>query len=423
MEELSCVVQQYAWGKLGAESEVARFKQSDATFAVQPSEPYAELWMGTHVSGPSKLRSSSESLAEHLLRNPALVGHNPKDYPANDLAFLFKVLSIRTALSIQAHPDRTLAKELHAKYPSIYKDPNHKPEMAIALSPFEALCGFRPVSEIQSYLREYPEFSAMIGEEERRSFQQVRDEQEMGSKQVVLKDLFFSFMRCEEAKAVSNIQSLIARLRSLDKKTAIDEVILRLHDDYPGDRGVLCPLLLNYITLNPGESFFMGANEPHAYISGDCVECMAISDNVVRAGLTPKFKDVETLMHMLHFRCGKVSSYIVPESLDSHTVLYRPPHDVCAEFEVEKTVLPKGTKNYHMAGRRSASLILVTHGSGTIAPFADDSGDEVGLKVGASIKVKPGTVLFHPANQAVLLEAEDAEDLVIFRAHANLGNM
>ena len=422
MEELSCVVQQYAWGKLGAESEVARFKQGDPTFEVRPSEPYAELWMGTHVSGPSKLKSSSESLAEYLLRNPSLVGHNPKDYPTNDLAFLFKVLSIRTALSIQAHPDRSLARELHAKFPNIYKDPNHKPEMAIALSPFEAMCGFRPVSEIQSSLKEYPEFASMIGEDEKLRFQQVRDEEDMSRKQLALKELFFSFMRCEESKASANIQALIARLRSLGIKTAIDELILRLHDDYPGDRGVLCPLLLNYITLNPGESFFMGANEPHAYISGDCIECMAISDNVVRAGLTPKFKDVETLMHMLHFRCGKMSSYVVPLTVDERTVLYRPPHDVCAEFEVERTVLPKGEGNYHLTGHRSASLILVTHGSGKISPLPNESGDDMSQTVEPLTRLKPGTVLFQPANQDALVSAEDAEDLVIFRAHVNLGD-
>ena len=71
--------------------------------------------------------------------------------------------------------------------------------------------------------------------------------------------------------------------------------IIRLYGDYPNDRGVLCPLFLNHLLLNEGEGFFMGANEPHAYIYGDCVECMALSDNVVRAGLTPKFRDVSTL--------------------------------------------------------------------------------------------------------------------------------
>ena len=422
MEELSCVVQQYAWGKLGSESEVARLKQTDPTFEVQPSEPYAELWMGTHVSGPSKLRSSSESLAEYLLRNPSLVGFNPKDYPENDLAFLFKVLSIRTALSIQAHPDRALAKDLHLRFPNIYKDPNHKPEMAIALTPFEAMCGFRPLSEIQTFLEDYPEFSSMIGGEEKLRFLQVSDEDEELRRQAVLKDLFFSFMRCDESTTKNNLETLVRRLTTLENRSALDELILRLHRDYPGDRGVLCPLLLNCLTLNPGDCFFMGANEPHAYISGDCIECMAISDNVVRAGLTPKFKDVETLMHMLHFRSGKISFYVIPVALDKHTVLYRPSHEVCAEFEVEKVTLPRGAENYTLIQHKCASILLVTKGAGSIFTSMDHAGAEKRAKIENSLSLKAGTVLFQPASYASSISVDGEEDLVLFRAHVNLGH-
>ena len=72
------------------------------------------------------------------------------------------------------------------------------------------------------------------------------------------------------------------------------------------------PILLNTLELATGECFFMGPNEPHAYISGDCVEIMALSDNVIRSGLTPKFKDVTTLMNMLHYRysCVFVRVYL-----------------------------------------------------------------------------------------------------------------
>jgi mannose-6-phosphate isomerase len=62
------------------------------------------------------------------------------------------------------------------------------------------------------------------------------------------------------------------------------------------------PLLLNYVRLGPGVAFVMYANEPHAYLHGDILECMACSDNVVRVGLTPKFRDVPTLVNMLTYR-------------------------------------------------------------------------------------------------------------------------
>ena len=129
-------------------------------------------------------------------------------------------------------------------------------------------------------------------------------------KRDVVRQLFHAFMHRPAAEVNPLIDALVLRLNhgpisgqeSDAAISSLQELILRLHGDYPNDRGVLCPLLLNYVKLSAGEAFFMGPNEPHAYLSGDCVECMALSDNVVRAGLTPKFQDVETLCSMLHYR-------------------------------------------------------------------------------------------------------------------------
>jgi mannose-6-phosphate isomerase len=118
--------------------------------------------MGTHPSGPSILSDSNQSLLSYVNSNQSAVGIVPHDCQSNDLPFLFKVLSVRTALSIQAHPDKALAQILHTKFPDIYKDPNHKPEMAIALTPFEALSGFRRLSEIKDNLSKYPEFACVV---------------------------------------------------------------------------------------------------------------------------------------------------------------------------------------------------------------------------------------------------------------------
>ncbi len=59
---------------------------------------------------------------------------------------------------------------------------------------------------------------------------------------------------------------------------------MRLSQQFPGDPGAMAPLFLNYLLIAPGESFYMAANEPHAYVAGEIIECMACSDNVVSLG-------------------------------------------------------------------------------------------------------------------------------------------
>lgn len=122
-------------------------------------------------------------------------------------------------------------------------------------------------------------------------------------------------MRADAAAVETHVQTMVRRIANSALRMPstechseivdigyVDELMCRLSTDFPGDVGVLCPLLLNCVRLSPGHSFFCGPNEPHAYISGDCIECMAPSDNVVRSGLTPKFKDVDVLCDMLTYR-------------------------------------------------------------------------------------------------------------------------
>lgn len=388
--------------------------------------------MGTHPNGSAKIEGSDEYLLDWLKQRPEAVGKVPPGYPSNDLPFLFKVLSIRTALSIQVHPDKQFAPVLHAKYPDVYKDANHKPEMAIALTEFEAMCGFRLLSEIRENLNRYPELKGIIGDDECEKFSaavakwEARGEQEGGAsaseegeeKRQVLKTLFAAFMRCPDDVANKHIDSLITRVQaqasgggeSKSNIEPIEEVILRLHRDYPNDRGVLCPLLLNYIKLKPGEAFFMGANEPHAYIQGDCVECMALSDNVVRAGLTPKFKDVETLMCMLHYRSSR-PAILEPFQLDAYTKLYRPDSSICAEFEVEQTILPPSIQNYSMFPVNCASILLLL--AGKDCKISINGGDQQDFI--------QGSIAFVSANADVVLTTGSSDEVTIYRAHINLG--
>lgn len=227
------------------------------------------------------------------------------------LPFLFKILSAGKALSIQAHPDKVSAARLHAENPAAYGDANHKPELAVALTPFEAMCGFRRIEEIAVLLKKHPEFAACISDEAKLSVFMCHDEE---SSKAALRAMFASFMACDPSVAKPQLEALLHRLQleqgggggraaqgghqfkhkhpheepPWERKCA--RAILRLAAQFPGDTGAMAPLFLNYLLIAPGESFFMAENEPHAYVAGEIIECMACSDNVVRAGLTPKFK-------------------------------------------------------------------------------------------------------------------------------------
>ena len=133
--KLKAVVKEYPWGIRGLDSRVARYAlESGSISEVDASAPYGELWIGTHPRGEALLPDGSTL--------SAAVG--------GELPFMFKILSAGKALSIQAHPDKTLAAKLNDENPGAYGDRNHKPEMAIALTPFEAMCGFRRLEEIVS---------------------------------------------------------------------------------------------------------------------------------------------------------------------------------------------------------------------------------------------------------------------------------
>ncbi|CAG8631503.1 13444_t:CDS:2 [Acaulospora morrowiae] len=414
---LKCAVQSYAWGKIGIKSKVAQFAQDVEDFRAESDKPYAELWMGTHPNGPSVLAEQPTTYLKDIIKsNPeVLTSEIAKLY--DDLPFLFKVLSVNKALSIQAHPNKKLGKELFEKFPKIYKDPNHKPEMAIAITRFEALCGFRPLGEIVAFLSEYPEFRELVGNEISSHFTQTvtgkensNDEEKILSNKNALRKLFAAVMTADANEVTSQVERLVLRLRSSDfSMGSVQELLVRLNDQFPGDVGIFCVLMLNHVILEPGQAIFLGANEPHAYLSGDCVECMAASDNVVRAGLTPKFKDVTVLLDMLTYRYGSAESQIlnpIPYDNSKSSFLYNPPIE---EFAVLLTRLDEQNKKEMCEGIAGPSIIIVTEGKGNL--LVNDRSERLG----------PGSVFFVGANVSYVVElTEDCEGLDLYRAFCSL---
>lgn len=105
--ELLCKVQNYDWGKIGSKSIVAQLcANMDKQFTIDEIRPYAELWMGTHVNGPSIVKSTGETLDLAIKNHPEYLGDETARLFNNELPFLFKVLSVNKALSIQAHPTK-----------------------------------------------------------------------------------------------------------------------------------------------------------------------------------------------------------------------------------------------------------------------------------------------------------------------------
>ncbi|XP_038639972.1 mannose-6-phosphate isomerase isoform X1 [Scyliorhinus canicula] len=408
---LKCAVQHYAWGKVGLESEVAKLTLSnDPTVAVEQEKPYAELWMGAHPKGDAIIcdnRIPRKTLGEWIAEHPECLGSKVKDIFQGQLPFLFKVLSVNISLSIQAHPNKELAVQLHAQFPDRYPDKNHKPEMAIALTPFEGLCGFRPVEEIIGFLKNVPEFHAVIGNEAAETLENSPGDPYRVS--AALKKCFTRMMNCEKKTFVDQLNMLVKRVLQeaaggKDTTGSNGELLLRLHSQFPGDVGCFVIYFLNVIQLRPGEAMFLGANEPHAYLYGDCIECMACSDNTVRAGLTPKFIDVQTLCEMLNYTPAPANSKIFPSVRDPGdpcVFVYDPP---VPDFAVIKIEIPCSAKRYTISSIDSASILLVIRGeaTGTAAP--------------SEVKIRRGSVLFIAANQAVDLCIRSVDGMLLFRA-------
>ncbi|ODQ52688.1 mannose-6-phosphate isomerase [Saitoella complicata NRRL Y-17804] len=392
--QIAPVVQNYDWGVNGKDALVAQFAAStpNSNTEISKDKPYAELWMGT-LHHPATEISSGRPLKELLDDNEALLSKTVND-KYGDLPFLLKILSVGKALSIQAHPDKTLAKKLHADDPKNYKDDNHKPEMAIALTDFEGFCGFRPVNEIASFLSAVPALRSIIGEEIAVKFQKtVKGKEDSKDEEVV---------KANKAALRSVFESLMTK-----SEDEIANLLIRLNEQFPKDVGLFCTFLLNYCKLKPGEAMFLRALDIHAYLSGDIVECMAASDNVVRAGFTPKFKDVKNLVSMLTYNyAGPTEQKMKPENFErasGKTTLYDPPIE---EFSVLRTVLGQGEKET-TKGLQGPSIVIATKGSGSI-------------KVGNEKKeVKGGYVFFVGADAEVELESS-SEEFVLHRAFAEV---
>ena len=271
------VIKDYAWGN---DYFIADLLDLDK------NGPRAELWMGAHRQGSSIVELTGEKLCDFLDEKPDFCGVNADFFP-----FLLKILAIAQSLSIQCHPDSEQAKAGFEAESSIhdtvdrkdwnYQDTNQKAEMLYALTPVTAMCGFREIEEIKKLL----EIAVPTFYSDHLS--------EFGT----INGLFDAIYRMDKEQLAFGEAELLRNCDSLPDD--ICAIVKELGDRFFGDPGIFSPLLLNIIHLAPGEAVYLKPRVLHAYISGNGVELMNNSDNVLRAGLTSKHMDLDELERVM----------------------------------------------------------------------------------------------------------------------------
>ena len=281
------VARHYAWGSPTAIPQLLGL-EADGT-------PVAELWFGAHPGDPSPVPDLGTTLDDVIASDPVqLLGSDVARRFGNRMPFLVKVLAADVALSIQVHPTIEQAREGFSSEEARgiprdapernYRDDNHKPELLCALTPFEALCGFRPVAQTLEVL-------------DALDIAELRPLRDLLAGPDGLRAAFTALLQHPDPTA------LVAAVS--ERALAADDDGLRaqrlLTHDFPGDIGIVLSLLLNHVRLEPGDAIFLRAGNVHSYLRGTGIEIMANSDNVLRCALTPKHVAVDQVLAVADF--------------------------------------------------------------------------------------------------------------------------
>jgi mannose-6-phosphate isomerase len=362
----------------------------------------AELWIGAHPLAPSLVRAGDARVPLDRLveRDPeGVLGLSAARAFQGRLPFLFKVLAARVPLSIQVHPDADQAREgferedragLAPDDPTrSYRDPFHKPELLCALTRFHALKGFRPVEEILPLLQGFvPE--GLAG-----GIRDLRDRPHSEGLRAVVGRV----LGMEEEQRRGVIQEALGAAGTTGEEgDRVRSWMRRLAREFPGDAGVLAPLLMNLVTLEPGEALSIAPGELHAYLEGTGLEVMANSDNVIRGGLTPKPVDRDGLLRVARFLPEPVRP-VGPEQAGQGLALY--PSDA-AEFSLGRIRAAPG-RPFEGGENRGVEIHLCLRGEGAFLDARD--GDAVRFSRGDALLVPARAPGYRVEGDALLFRA------------------
>jgi mannose-6-phosphate isomerase len=355
-------VQNYDWGSTDAIPQFTGDRKS--------SDPVAEVWIGTHPLNPSTAIDAAGN-------------EKPLSDIAGDLPFMVKFLAADRPLSLQVHPSRPLAevgfaREEEAGIPldapqRVYKDTNHKPEMVYALTTFDSLIGFRPTAEI---LRVLSPLNTPLS-------QRLADDlrAQPGFASIVRR---IEWLLSEDVNP-SEVHQIVGACRTLaslgmDIKRAYATAV-EIAEHHPDDIGVVISLMLNRMTLQPGEAAFLESGVIHAHLKGLCLEVMANSDNVLRAGLTSKHIDPVGLVACLESGMARVSR-VTPDFIDYDTEVFSPGGGFALAVTQISAASPEGVELIRSEG----SVLVCTGGEVAVSSAA---GEKQTLGRGESMYLSP----------------------------------
>lgn len=368
--KLKNTIQHYDWGTKGKHAFIPKL----LNIIPEKDKPYAELWMGAHPKASSKIRIDDKliDLAGAIRNYPIeMLGKKTAKVYSNSLPFLFKVLSASDALSIQVHPSKKQATLLHKRDAVNYPDRNHKLEIAIALDSLTALVGFKPLNQINKTLKQYPEIGKFIGKSRGLFIE----------KHYSFKEIFTKLIKksiSDEEGLKNTIQKIYQRINRKPNQTEIEKYYVTLYKKYKIDFGLLILFFLNLVHLKKGEAIFTKPGVPHAYLKGNILECMSNSDNVIRAGLTPKFKDVNNLLKVLTYDLALPQ--ILKGSKKGHSIVYK---TNAKEFEIQIFSLIK--KELKFDNQIGPQILLVLEGNLKFLSANDGKNKRTALTKGDSV--------------------------------------
>ncbi|MGO4383749.1 mannose-6-phosphate isomerase, class I [Specibacter sp. RAF43] len=412
MFALTNVMRDYPWGSPTALAELLGTTPSGG--------PEAELWMGAHPDSPSTALTPDGPVPLDALiaaHPEAMLGAPVRAAFGDRLPFLAKLLAAGKALSLQVHPTLERARERYAAEEAAgvprdarqrnYKDGNHKPEMLFALTDFQALSGFRPRAEAANLFRVVEAAIATMGADAGAGTGTAAgaDATELlarvlasltsgGTEAAAIREAFEALIGGGEAagRLVERAASALAGAAGGDLPAPLRTVI-ELQEQYPGDPGVLLSLLLNRISLTPGQAVYLPAGNIHAYLSGLGVEVMASSDNVLRGGLTGKHVDVPELLATVDFHPAAVP-YVPTRTTSLGQQVWEPPF---GEFALQRVEVSAGSEPVPLV-QNGPLLVLAVSG----AVLLDSPRGDLVLARGESVFVPAveNPVMVHPHTDA-----------------------